>query len=391
MVALEKIEIPIHEFLCENCRRDDSDEVKDVPSLYSLLEISLPGLGEDSMSVSVDLESIEWKKLGTGYFAAQARVRILCPCCESPKSLSYHLRASKLVLSAAGTCSTCGLALALEGEEISYDGLNSRGPLVLARGTFVCRSCLAEQAPKVDVSVPARVFFEGTGKVELRVGPEGSSVNKIDEEPVERNLLVVISNSDKSQELRLTNECRAIEQSLERGTERLESKVIHAATIDDWARAMLDREYHIIHFSGHGTEHGLMLEAESGEPRPVSPQALGGMLNAYRSIECVILNACFSEANIEPLLTTVPYAIVMTDSIYDDSAVEFSRGFYDALSAGKSIEFAFNEGCRRIELKSLPDGEVPRLYIRGAKALRQGRQQGAELGLRLQNLAVELP
>jgi hypothetical protein len=35
----------------------------------------------------------------------------------------------------------------------------------------------------------------------------------------------------------------------------------------------------------------------------------------------------------------------------DESAANFSRGFYDALSAGKSYEKAFEEGVSAVKLK----------------------------------------
>ena len=40
----------------------------------------------------------------------------------------------------------------------------------------------------------------------------------------------------------------------------------------------------------------------------------------------------------------------MEGAISDKAAIEFSRGFYDAIGAGKDIEFAYDEGCRRVEL-----------------------------------------
>jgi hypothetical protein len=41
----------------------------------------------------------------------------------------------------------------------------------------------------------------------------------------------------------------------------------------------------------------------------------------------------------------------MSDDIEDESAAHFSRGFYDALSAGKSYEEAFEEGISAVKLK----------------------------------------
>jgi hypothetical protein len=40
----------------------------------------------------------------------------------------------------------------------------------------------------------------------------------------------------------------------------------------------------------------------------------------------------------------------MNGPISDKAAIEFSRGFYDAIGAGKDIPFAYEEGCRRVDL-----------------------------------------
>lgn len=122
-------------------------------------------------------------------------------------------------------------------------------------------------------------------------------------------------------------------------------------------------------------ELGLVLEKESGPSfeddsclsQIVPPQALGNMLAAHKAVECVVLNACFSSTHVESSLTDVDYSILMDGPISDAGAMEFSRGFYDAVAAGKSIDFAFGEGCRRIDLKGHLDAELPLLYAKGVK------------------------
>ncbi len=40
----------------------------------------------------------------------------------------------------------------------------------------------------------------------------------------------------------------------------------------------------------------------------------------------------------------------MEGPVDDDAAIEFSRGFYDAIGAGRAIDFAYGEGCRTVDL-----------------------------------------
>ncbi len=48
-----------------------------------------------------------------------------------------------------------------------------------------------------------------------------------------------------------------------------------------------------------------------------------------------------------------PITIGMDEAIPDNTAIEFSRGFYDALAAGTTIERAFSEGIIAVKLAGL--------------------------------------
>jgi hypothetical protein len=52
----------------------------------------------------------------------------------------------------------------------------------------------------------------------------------------------------------------------------------------------------------------------------------------------------------------------MNAPISDKSAIEFARGFYDAIGDGKNVAFAYREGRRTIKLKRLPDDIKPQLF-----------------------------
>ncbi len=269
MASLEKIEIPITEFICVNCRSKDEPEVAELPSPYVILNVPLPAAGQEPVSVTVDVESIEWKKLDPeGLYIAQARVRIVCPCCESARSVMHHIGASRLVLVSADVCGSCGGELSLHDEEITYDGMAGSGPSVVIRGTLACATCTAEKM-SVEAHVPVRGILDENSDVQVEIGFQGARVSpaKVESRRT-RRLLVVVASPRDSDQLRLANECRIIEKCIERGKERdfLETKIIQAATIDDWARTLLEDEYNIIHFSGHGT--GARPRARKGE-RPV--------------------------------------------------------------------------------------------------------------------------
>jgi hypothetical protein len=98
----------------------------------------------------------------------------------------------------------------------------------------------------------------------------------------------------------------------------------------------------------------------SGSNPPRRDEALAGLFELCAGqIECVILNACYSEIQAEAIAKHILYVIGMKAAVSDVAALEFAIGFYDALGAGKSIEEAFGFGCNAIALQNLPEDLTP--------------------------------
>lgn len=170
-------------------------------------------------------------------------------------------------------------------------------------------------------------------------------------------VLIVFANPRGTSPLQLGTEDRAIRESikLSRYRDNISLQTCHASTIHDLRRALLDHEYQIIHISGHGTDTGLMLEDELGGNSVVPQQALADLFQVYSPpLKCVILNACYSLSQGQLTSLGVPFTVAMEGPISDNAAIEFSRGFYDAIGAGRDIEFAYEEGCRTASLAA-PD------------------------------------
>lgn len=172
-------------------------------------------------------------------------------------------------------------------------------------------------------------------------------------------VLIVFANPRGTDALRLGSEDRAIRQSikLSRYRDNISLTTCHAATVHDLRRALLEGSYQVVHISGHGTDTGLVLEDELGGQYIVPQHALADLFGAYSPpLKCVVLNACFSISQGELTSMSVPFTVAMEGSIGDEAAIEFSRGFYDAIGAGKDIEFAYQEGCRTARLAA-PDSQ----------------------------------
>ena len=112
----------------------------------------------------------------------------------------------------------------------------------------------------------------------------------------------------------------------------------------------------IVHFCGHGSgEEGIAFEDEAGQAKLVNADTLARFFELFADkLECVVLNACYSEVQAEAVAKHIPYVIGMKKAIGDTAAIEFSVAFYDALGAGKSIEFAHKLACNAIQWSSMP-------------------------------------
>ena len=170
------------------------------------------------------------------------------------------------------------------------------------------------------------------------------------------SILFVASNPSGTARLQLERELRIIREAIDlaRYGDRLTLDAITAATIHDLRRALLRRPYQIVHVSGHGEPDGLLFEDLVGNRERISPAGLAGLFANKAappgSIECVVFNACHSISTGAPTSKLIARTVAMEGRLSDAGALEFSRGFYDALAAGRSVDEAFEEGvsCRNV-------------------------------------------
>lgn len=178
-----------------------------------------------------------------------------------------------------------------------------------------------------------------------------------------RKILVLAANPKGTSPLRLDKEVREIEEGLKRSRHREQFELTSrwAVRPRDIQRAMLDENPQIVHFSGHGKgEEGLVFEDEVGQPKLVDGQALARLFDLFSNdVECVILNGCYSQAQAVSISQYIDNVIGMSASIGDSAAIEFAIGFYDALGAGRSVNFAYKLGCNAIQLAGIPEHLTP--------------------------------
>lgn len=179
-------------------------------------------------------------------------------------------------------------------------------------------------------------------------------------------VLFLSANPIDTQQLRLDEEAREIEDMIRKSKHRESVKFI-----SKWAVRPLDilqaiNEYNptIIHFSGHGSEDNeLALENPDGTTKLTSKEAIvQSMATASDNIKLVFFNNCYSNEQAKSVINHVDFSIGMNDSIGDKAAIIFAAQFYSAIGFGKTIYNSFNQSKSALMLEGIPEENTPELY-----------------------------
>ena len=231
------------------------------------------------------------------------------------------------------------------------------------------------------------MFDQAAGQYEIvRHVPVASVPEPLRGEPPLRILGVVSSprglsalDVEKEKDLLARALARPVSQGL------VELRWAPSATWADLQDLLLDEEWAVLHFIGHGDfdperEEGLLaLEREDGRADLVAADRLVALLRqAHPMPRLVVLNSCsgaaagantdlFSDTAAALVRSGVPAVAAMQYQISDSAAVAFARGFYAAIARGRGIDDAVSNG--RVAILGL-SGETmewvtPVLYLRG--------------------------
>jgi hypothetical protein len=150
---------------------------------------------------------------------------------------------------------------------------------------------------------------------------------------------------------------------------------------------LMDGEWHVLHYIGHGDfdpgldEGVLALERKDGRPDLVSARRLVDLLRQARPMpRVIVLNSCagaatgtgdlFSGTAAALVRGGVPAVAAMQYKVSDDAAIAFARGFYAAIARGRGVDDAVTSGRTAIIGTSEHTLEwvTPVLYLRGHEA-----------------------
>jgi hypothetical protein len=207
-------------------------------------------------------------------------------------------------------------------------------------------------------------------------------------------ILFLASDPTDATRLRLGEEAREIQEKLQLSKlrERFDWQTRWSVRAPDVTQALLDIQPQVVHFSGHGEETdetrgrgegqrgvklvsvagaqvepnqdieggALYFEDPQGKAQRAPAEALAALFEQFADqVQCVVLNACYSEGQAKAIARHIPYVVGMRKAIGDRAAIAFSIGFYQALGAGRTVEQAYKLGCVQIGLQGIPEHLTP--------------------------------
>jgi uncharacterized protein YjbI with pentapeptide repeats len=192
-----------------------------------------------------------------------------------------------------------------------------------------------------------------------RLLPMGADAE--DSRPEKLRILFLGANSHENP-LNLEQDVSQIQRALRssRNRDRLEFLQEWAVTIEDLTRALLEASPAIVHFAGHGSQEGIFLNDATGKDQLVPADALARLFELFTdTVQCVVLSSCYSEYQGRAIQSHIPFVIGMRGEIPDATAIAFTRGFYQAIGAGREIPAAFAFGVSRIPLERRFGEHIP--------------------------------
>lgn len=198
---------------------------------------------------------------------------------------------------------------------------------------------------------------------------------------INKDVILFLCSNPEDADIDLTKEIEEISEklSLINHREKFEFRVIKDLRKKDFQRAIiqLDSNPKYLHFAGSGNykakgqEDGLKLLGNDYKSVAIlEPMTMTRILRKFDSLECLFLNACNTTPLSIELSKTIPYIIAMDNYVSDNLAVSFASSFYEALAAGRNVEFSFHYALDNIAL----EGKFSELELKTPRLIKKGQK-----------------
>lgn len=175
------------------------------------------------------------------------------------------------------------------------------------------------------------------------------------------NILALFSNPANSTRIRVDREDKVLAELSKRFDGQVTIDRVHATEVADIHEYLWDKHYNVIHFSGHGSEEGLLLDmngASSGGELVNADRMYSLIALAEKSPTLCIFLSCYSSNHIDDLSKSAPFVISSEGALDDRSAIAFTAGFYERYLNGSSISTSFEYAKHLLQAQELDNSSL---------------------------------
>jgi len=189
-------------------------------------------------------------------------------------------------------------------------------------------------------------------------------------------ILFLSANPNKTKRLAVDKEYKHIRDSINSSRYSTQCKLdqMPQVSVDELDRVIIEFEPQIVHFSGHGTQEGILIfRSSSGKREWSQVRDIADLFRILiedmsvpedKKIRCVVLSSCYSQRQAMAIAKYVDCVIGMSNAISDNAAIIFAESFYLGLASGKSIQTAFELGRSKVARLGLAGQDIPEMESR---------------------------
>ncbi len=169
-------------------------------------------------------------------------------------------------------------------------------------------------------------------------------------------VLMMMSSPKQQTHLRLDEEARDMSHELalvKDGALQVEVKHAWAVRVRDIQGVVLNEKPKVLHFSGHGSPGKLCFENDQGTAQDVDAKAFADFLALCQGLDCLVLNACYSDSVAKEASKHLKAVVGCDVSIADRACVMFTKAFYRGLAHGRTYSDAYGLAVNDLNLAGL--------------------------------------
>lgn len=163
-------------------------------------------------------------------------------------------------------------------------------------------------------------------------------------------VLVVFASPPDQDRLRLDKEDRALMDVARAFATDVTVERQHASEINDIHSLIMNTNFDVIQFSGHGDHAGICLEKSHcvpGATEYVDAKRVVEILElAQKPPLLTVFLCCYSGSSLNVLADAAPFVITSEGTVTDDQCITFVHGFYESFFREGAVEAAFDYAMR---------------------------------------------